>query len=235
MRSCGRLLVALTAVLAMQAGSYAQACTLTDRAVLLLLDASYSMLNRVAGGSTRFTAARNAIIATIDLFPDDGYLALRLYGSELSVGRMDCEDTRLAVPFTIAGIARASIKSALANTHARGLTPIAYSLIQAAADFTNATFERTIVLVSDGGESCNGDACATAALLHTQGFVINTVGFMTSGVPRAQLRCIAAASGGQYFDVPVATVLADQLSRALGECPVATLPPRTGDDEMMPA
>jgi Ca-activated chloride channel family protein len=231
-----RLLIALAVAVAMPLGSVAEACTLSDRAVLLILDASYSMLNRVAGGLTRFGVARNAVSVVADLFPDDGFLALRFYGSQTPVSRMDCTDTVLAVPFAPAAQNRPAIKAALAASHARGLTPIAYSLSQAIGDFPSSSLERTVVLISDGGESCNGDPCTEAAFLHTtQGFVINTVGFMTNGLPRAQLRCIAAASGGEYFDVSTAVTFQDQLNRAFGYCPVAALPARRNDDGGMPS
>jgi Ca-activated chloride channel family protein len=236
MGSSGRFLVALVVAVAMPLGSFAQACTIADRAVLLILDASYSMLNRVAapgGPTTRFAAARNAVSGVVDIFPDDGFLALRFYGSQSQATRMDCTDTMLAVPFGPALVNRAPIKAALAQAHARGVTPIAYSLAQAARDFPSNSLERTIILVSDGGESCDGDPCATAALLHTQGFVINAVGFMIAGIARAQLRCIAAAAGGKYFDVPVAVSLSESLGQAFGQCPVATLPVRRNDDDLM--
>jgi Ca-activated chloride channel family protein len=229
-----RLAIALSLAVAMPLASAAEACSLSSRSVLVLLDASYSMLNRVAGGGTRFSAARNAVSAVVDLFPDDGFIALRFYGSQTSAARMDCGDSVLAVPFAPAFTNRAPIKSALADAHARGLTPIAYSLAQAVSDFPTDRLDKTIILVSDGGESCNGDPCAAAAKLHAQGFVINTVGFMIAGLARAQLRCIASASGGQYFDVPVAVTLSDSLRQAFGQCPVAALPARRDDGAMMP-
>jgi len=235
MNSCGRFLIALIVAIAMPFGSFAQACSVSDRAVLLLLDASYSMLNRVAspaGATTRFAAARNAVSGVVDLFPDDGFLALRFYGSQTPAVRMDCGDSVLAVPFAPAVANRTPIKLAMAQAHARGVTPIAFSLAQAAHDFPSDALQRTIILVSDGGESCDGDPCATAALLHTQGFVINAVGFMIAGIARAQLRCIAAASGGKYFDVPVAVSLSESLGQAFGQCPVAMLP-RARDDDVM--
>jgi Ca-activated chloride channel family protein len=229
-------MVAVALAVALPLGAAAEACSLSGRAVLLLLDASYSMLNGTAGGTTRFGAARNSISAVVDLLPDDGFVALRFYGSQTPAARQDCMDSVLAVPFAPAAINRAPIKLALAAAHARGVTPIAYSLTEAVKDFLpNKDLERTIILVSDGGESCEGNPCAVATVMHREGFVINTVGFMIAGLARAQLRCIAANSGGQYFDVPVAATLSDGLRQAFGECPIASAPPpvRRADDDMM--
>jgi Ca-activated chloride channel family protein len=135
----------------------------------------------------------------------------------------------LKVPFAPAATNAAVIKLALADSHARGVTPIAFALEQAVADFGENSLGHTIVLVSDGGEDCNGDPCATAAMLHSEGFVINTVGFGTDVQGGRQLQCIARASGGQYFPVPVAVQLQDKLMQALGICPIALGPTRRLD------
>jgi Ca-activated chloride channel family protein len=158
--------------------------------------------------------------AAVDLFPDDGLIALRLYGSQVTANARACSDSVLAVGFGPAKTNRALISEALSRVRARGVTPIDYALRQAAQDFPeNAT--RTIILVSDGRESCDGDPCAAASDLAADGFVINTVGFQVDRVGQAQLKCIAAASGGTYFDVPVASELAVKLRDALGECLIA--------------
>jgi Ca-activated chloride channel family protein len=198
-------------------------CT-PDRDALLILDASYSMLSRAGNGMTRFTLARQVIDQTVDLFPPDARIALRLYGSAAQAVRMDCRDSVLMVPFAPAAKNGALIKLALADAHARGVTPIAYALEQAAGDFRDDSIGRTIVLVSDGGEDCNGDPCATAAALHDQGLVINTIGLGVDVRGGRQLQCIAKASGGQYYAVPVAAQLQDKLIQALGICPVALGP-----------
>ena len=85
--------LALGLAFALPCGSFAEACTPSDSAVLLMLDASYSMLRMVAGGGSRFNAARTAVDAAVDLFPDDGLLALRIYGSQSQVVRNDCTDS----------------------------------------------------------------------------------------------------------------------------------------------
>jgi Ca-activated chloride channel family protein len=195
-----------------------------SRDALLILDASYSMLRRLNTGMTRFAAARDVIDQTVDLFPADARIALRVFGSGAQTGRNDCRDTVLKVPFAPAATNAALIKLALAESHARGVTPIAFTLQQAAGDFHDSSISRTIVLVSDGAEDCNGDPCGAAAALYAAGFVINTIGFGTSVQGSRQLQCIAKATGGEYYAVPVAAQLQDKLMQALGICPVALGP-----------
>jgi Ca-activated chloride channel family protein len=196
------------------------ACTPVGDA-LLILDASSSMLRVTSSGATRFNLARQAISATVDLFPNEASIALRLYGSQTQAVRRNCSDSVLAVPFSTASRNRSAIKLALASSHARGLTPIAYALQEARKDFSSAATGRTIILISDGGESCGGEPCAIAVALADEGFVINTIGLGTDVRDQLQLRCVAMATGGEYFNVPVAAELQEKLAEALGVCPVA--------------
>ena len=60
----------------------------------------------------------------------------------------------------------------------------------------------TIVLVSDGEETCGGDPCALAAELAAGDIelVIHTIGLAVDDVARTQLQCVADVSGGTYTD-----------------------------------
>ena len=204
----------------------AAACVSNDHDALLIFDASYSMLRQIENGVSRFQLARQSINDTLDVFPDNALVALRLYGSNTPAQRMDCSDTVLKVPFAPAATNRGVIKTVLAGTHARGVTPIAFALKQAAEDFPSTAPERIIVLLSDGGEDCGGDPCAVAADLHMQGFVINTLGLFTDPIGYRQLQCIARVSGGQFFHVEVPVQLTDRLMQAMGICPIALGPAR---------
>ena len=223
MRSPGCFALALTAALAVPLGGVAEACILPGRAALLVLDASYSMQKYVATTNTsRFEIARRAVAGMVELFPEDGYLALRFYGSRSDRMAQDCADTTLAVPFAPAFENRDDILLALTVTETNGLTPIARALEAAVRDFPrDNTTEKLIIVVSDGIESCNGDPCETAADLADLGFVVHTVGFVVNRATATQLRCIANATGGTYFDVPVAVELSDTLKEAFSACPIA--------------
>ncbi len=82
---------------------------------------------------------------------------------------------------------------------AKGYTPIAESLRQAAASLPVGARERnTIVLLSDGEEACGGDPCALSA--SDVGVIVYAVGFAADEATRMQLQCIADVSGGSYRD-----------------------------------
>jgi hypothetical protein len=126
------------------------------------------------------------------------------------------------VPFGSLGSARSKITSSASQVKAQGFTPITKVITLAASDFPPTTSgERTIVLVSDGKETCEGDPCAAARALAKAhaGLVIHTVGFGVDDAARLQLRCIARATRGTYFDAENA----GDLTKALGMAAIAKM------------
>jgi Ca-activated chloride channel family protein len=235
MGSLCRLAIGFSAAFAVPLASTATACIPEGRSVLLMLDASYSMLRGVSRtGPTRFMVAREALYSVVDRYPRDGHLALRLYGSESHSFKKNCEDTVLAVPFAQASANAALIKLTLAQSHARGLTPMSLALEQAIADFGDAYQEKRIVIVTDGGETCGGNPCATALQMAEKGFVIDTVGFLLNErISRDQLVCIAKVTHGTYVDVRSHLELVDRLADLLAECAIADAPKGRDWDDMV--
>ena len=75
-----------------------------------------------------------------------------------------------------------------------------------------------MVLVSDGIETCVADPCAVAAELKKAGvgFVAHVIGFdVADPAAKAQLQCIARATGGVYLDARDASGLENALGRAV--------------------
>jgi hypothetical protein len=200
------------------AAALAQSCNTADRSVLLILDASGSMNATLPGGDARITVAQRAIKGVASLIPEEGQLALRLYGSQSPREEKNCEDSNLAVAFGPANAVGDSIAASVDGATAQGYTPIAYSLQQALGDFPADAKERVIVLVSDGKETCKGDPTVTARALAAEGITVHTVGFIVDTAARGQLQAIAQATGGTYFDAPVGPELPDTLKSAFDAC-----------------
>ncbi len=61
--------------------------------------------------------------------------------------------------------------------------------------------ETTIILVSDGKETCDPDPCGLVKELKASGvkFVMHVIGFDVTEEERNQLECMATAGGGQYY------------------------------------
>ncbi len=192
------------------------AISLNERAVEIVVDASRSMWGQIDGRS-KMEIAREILHDASASLPADLKLALRAYGSNSPSQENDCADSGLLVPFGPAS--RAPIHSAISALKPRGQTPIAYALRQAAADFSALDGERSLVLMTDGIESCGGDPVAAARELHQQGITIHVIGFGVGDVNAEDadsLRAIAQASGGQYFTANSADELKGALEATVG-------------------
>ncbi|MDZ7706125.1 MAG: VWA domain-containing protein [Trueperaceae bacterium] len=180
--------------------------------VELILDASGSMFNRLDDGRYRIVAAKDALSTLISSLPDNAELnvGLRVYGSQLqATDEGSCQDSELFVP--LEGFQRQDLLDEVRTTQARGSTPIAYSLEQAAADFP-AEGRKVIVLVTDGEESCGGDVRAVAERLSAQGVEID---LRIVGIDLAE-RAIDSFEGlGTFENARSAADLAAALGRAV--------------------
>src|SRR5262245_42080406 len=135
-----------------------------------ILDVSGSM-NALFGGEKRIDAAKKSIGSMVQGIPDGSIVALRFYAHRVAPSdkAASCKDTELVIPF--GPINKQQLINIVNAATPLGQTPIAFSLEQAASDFTpGADEQQTIILVSDGEESCGGDPVATAKALLAKGF-----------------------------------------------------------------
>ena len=187
--------------------------SLNDRAVEIIVDSSKSMWGQIDGRS-KMDIAKTTLEEVSYWLPDDLDLALRTYGSTSASEQNNCSDSNLLVPFGERN--REYVRHAIAGLRPTGQTPIAYALQQAARDFDSLKSDRTLVLVSDGIESCGGDPVQAAYELRQQGIVVHLIGFgLGTGADEdaASLQAIANASGGRY----VTASTAEELKAALAE------------------
>ncbi|QIG48747.1 hypothetical protein G5V57_14040 [Nordella sp. HKS 07] len=133
----------------------------------------------------------------------------------------------------MAPIAADKVAAKLKGLRARGKTPISQSLRQAAS-LLPADGGGTIILVSDGIETCSADPCAVARDLKraNPALTIHVVGFGLAKGEAAQLSCIAENAQGRFFDAGTARQLADNLSTITET--IATTPPPQPAPEQQP-
>ncbi|MDH3274059.1 MAG: VWA domain-containing protein [Gammaproteobacteria bacterium] len=189
------------------------ALSLNDRAVEIVVDASKSMWGQIDGRS-KMEIAKTTLEEVSYWLPEDLDLALRAYGNTSSSDDNNCADSSLLVPFGERN--REYVRHAIAGLRPTGQTPIAYALNQAAGDFGSLQSDRTLVLVSDGIESCGGDPVTAAYALRQQGIVVHLIGFGLGNATdedAASLQAVANASGGRY----VTAGSAEELKAALAE------------------
>jgi Ca-activated chloride channel homolog len=183
--------------------------------LLLVLDSSGSMKEPDASGSTKIAAAKQALNTVVDKLPEDAPVGLRVYGATVfeKSDQGACSDSQLVVPIGPAD--KPALKQAIGGYKPYGETPIAYSLKQAAKD-VGTEGQRTILLVSDGEETCDPDPCAVAKVIHDQGIdlKIDVVGLHVDAAAKEHLTCIAKAGGGKYYDADDAADLTATLDQS---------------------
>jgi hypothetical protein len=130
--------------------------------ILILLDGSSSMGNKWIGNERRFDAASRIITALIDSLykvNKDVEFALRVYGHQYPAQENNCYDTRREVMFSKDNLTQMSLR--LAALRPIGVSPIAFSLKEAVENDLIDPLRNTysLILVTDGGESCGGNIC----------------------------------------------------------------------------
>jgi Ca-activated chloride channel homolog len=209
--ACALLLVA-AGVLASPAPARADEST----KVLLVLDVSGSMNERISSGGTKFAAAKRALKRVADAVPAGTQVGLRVYGSTISEPKernpKACTDTELVLP--IGPLDRGKLFRAVDSFTAKGETPIAYSLEKSIGDL-GSSGKRVLILISDGEESCAGDPCPVARRLAKAGVDLqfNAIGLAVKSKARQQLQCIAKAGDGNYYDANNTSDLEDAVRK----------------------
>jgi Ca-activated chloride channel family protein len=184
---------------------------------MVVLDASGSMTGADPGRGTKMDAAKHAVHALLDAAPDGAPIGLAAYGT--GTGNSDAERAQGCQDVTVLHppkpLDRAGLGADVDGLVARGYTPIGRSL-QVAAEQLPQEGPRSIVLVSDGVDTCAPpEPCDVVRTLAGQGvdLVVHTVGFGVDEAARAQLACVAQATGGTYTDAPDADALQRVLPR----------------------
>ncbi|MES0884350.1 vWA domain-containing protein [Roseibium sp. SCP14] len=183
---------------------------------MLVFDASGSMWGQVEGRS-KIEIARETFGAMGDSWRT-GRTGLIAYGHRR---KGDCRDIETLVPVSQGGYP--SVSAAIQDLSPKGKTPLSAAVKQAAEHLKYQENVATVVLFSDGVETCDADPCALAAQLEQLGidFTAHVIGFgITSNTDRAKLQCIAENTGGIYLDAQDAGSLKDALTQ-LAESPAA--------------
>lgn len=181
--------------------------------VELIMDASNSMWGQI-GGVAKITIARQVLARTIGGLPEAMKVGLRVYGHRYALNDPKaCADTELLVP--IGPVDKKTLIDTVNRIQLKGKTPLVHSVLEAVKDFAG-TPNGTIVLVTDGIESCGGDIGSIASAIKAAGLElkVNIVGFdIKEAEGRQELESIARSTGGMYIDARNA----DELQGALGQ------------------
>ena len=193
---------------------------------ILVLDASGSMWGQIEG-RPKIAIAREAVDAMLSGW-EGGHLGLIAYGHRR---KGDCDDIELLMEPD--GFQPDALRQQVAALNPRGMTPIS-AAVGAAAERLRYTEQRaSVILVSDGEETCDADPCALGEELERLGvdFTAHVVGFdiQRGSQADAQLRCLAERTGGRYVPARDAGELHQALGQIAEAAPMPSVRAREGE------
>lgn len=178
--------------------------------VILVLDASGSMWGKI-GDRTKMEIAKDVVGKVIGRWKAEDELGLVAYGHRKK-GACDDIETLIEPGALDAGRFMSAVKA----ISPKGKTPMTQSIRQAAGALKFTEKQATVILVSDGIETCEPDPCAVADELEQTGvgLTVHTVGFgLDDKGAVAQLKCLADKTGG----ISIIAENADELENALNK------------------
>ncbi|WP_020674981.1 VWA domain-containing protein [Geopsychrobacter electrodiphilus] len=178
---------------------------------LFILDASGSMWGQIKG-TPKITIAKEVMAKLVPELPSNSRIGLIAYGHRR---KGDCNDVETLVK--LGANHQQAVLDAVKGLNALGKTPLTKSVTQAFKMLQSEKQASTIILVSDGIESCNADPCKAVAAAKKDGlkFILHTVGFGLSKEESAQLQCMAKAGDGEYFQASNAKELLKSTRKAV--------------------
>ena len=167
-----------------------------------LTEAEVARYAQLTAEPTRITIARQATINVVRRLPRDvrtGLVAAENCPTATNMGRFAAGQSGQLI-------------NRLSQLIPKGGTPLGDGLYEAGQLVDGVTREATILLVSDGAESCNGDPCYVAQQLKKAKphLKINVVDIGGTGAAN----CVAAATGGKVYTATTVNELNLSLDRA---------------------
>ena len=213
-RKTSRAALPALALLCLATG-LAQAQEATQEQAIIVLDASGSMWGQI-NGKPKLEIARETLATVLKDTPDSMALGLMAYGHR---EKGNCEDIELVVP--VRAGSGGDIAAAAAKMKFLGMTPLSEAVARAANELRFTERKATVILITDGLETCKADPCALGKELEESGvdFTAHVVGFGLSAEEGKQVACLAENTGGQYLAANDADGLAAALTQTVVETP----------------
>jgi hypothetical protein len=187
---------------------------------IIVMDGSGSMWGQIEG-RPKLEIARETVADVVGKLPANQTLGLIAYGHRR---KGDCKDIELMV--APAPGTSGQVLKAVNNMRFLGMTPLSEAVRQAADALRHTEQAATVVLVTDGLETCNLDPCAVANELEKSGvnFTAHVIGFGLTKDEGAKVACLATNTGGRYLQASDGAGLFAALRQVVSE---PTTPPPT--------
>ena len=187
--------------------------------LMLIFDASGSMWGQIEG-KAKITIAKETMNLILKDLPSNINLGLVAYGHRR---KGDCDDVEPLIPLSPPDVKAFMAK--INGLNPKGKTPMIRSIQNTADAIKHLEDETTILLVSDGEETCDPEPCNFIAELKKLGikFKLHVVGFDVGGATEEQLKCMAKAGNGEYFPARDASKLKEALNTVIEKTVVKNL------------
>ena len=181
--------------------------------VMIVYDGSNSMWGQI-DGVAKIEIARDAMESLLGEWAEDTNVGLMAYGHRREGDCGDIETIIAPGPFD-----RETFMDRVRGITPRGKTPLTAAVEEAAQSLAYRDNPATVILITDGIETCQRDPCALAEELERSGvaFTAHVVGFDLGSEDHEAVACLAEHTGGRY----IAADNAAELSQALGEVSAA--------------
>jgi len=175
--------------------------------VMVVLDASGSMWGQI-DGKPKIDIARGVMSKMLGDLGSKANIGVLTYGHR---EKGKCSDIETIIP--VGQVNQKQYMSVINALSPKGKTPITQAVRMAAEELRFTEKKATVVLISDGLETCQADPCALAKDLEKLGvdFTVHVVGFDLKNQDTSSLQCLARETGGKYL----AADNADELGEAI--------------------
>jgi hypothetical protein len=189
-----------------------------DRDVMVVFDASGSMWGDI-GGKTKIETAREVLRDVLPGIKGSYNMGMIAYGHR---EKGQCGDIEMVVAPRPVDEARAELARVAGGLQPKGKTPLTEAVRMAAEAVKYTESAATVILITDGIETCNADPCALGRELERNGvnFTAHVVGFGLSAREGRQVACLAEETGGKYFPASDAGELNAALNKTFDPAPV---------------
>lgn len=174
--------------------------------VLVVVDGSGSMKEGFPGASSRIGAAREAVARVVRSLHHDVVTGL--------VSFTDCTET--TTPRKYGYRDRSGLLARIRGIAPSRGTSLANS-IRRAGNAAKSVGPATVVVVSDGEDTCGGDPCAAARALKARKPLLKVNVIDLSGGRSPVLQCVADAAGGRVFAPADAEQMGREMQAATGQ------------------
>ena len=174
--------------------------------VLVVVDGSGSMKEPFPGARSRIAAARDAVSLVVDNLHHEIVTGL--------VSFTDCGETSTPEKYTYRE--RPKLLARVRGLSPSRRTSLANS-IRRAGNAAKSVGPATVVVVSDGDDTCGGDPCGVARAIKSRKPLLKINVLDLSDTGSAALQCVADVSGGRVFVPGTAAQMNEELQEATGQ------------------